>query len=90
MQQIYVKYDNLKKFILTVDDKNEWITYLQTVPYESFHITMKSKLANNLTQEQIYEEIIQTSKIEPEKISEIQQKTLKRYIQYFSEISRLF
>jgi len=90
MQEVYLKYNNLLKFILTIDDTNEWITYLQTVPYEGFHLTIKDKLANNFTQEQIYDEIIQTAKLEPEKVSDVQKGILKRYIQYFSEICRLF
>jgi hypothetical protein len=90
MQSIYIKYENLKKFTLTIDQNNEWITWLQTVPYEAFHFTIKDKMSKNLSQDDMYQEIISTAKIEPNKISDTQKTTLLRYIEYFSEIAKLF
>ena len=90
MQQVYIKYENLKKFTLTIVNTNEWVDYLQTVPYEAFHLTIKDKLLKKLSIEEMHTEIIDTSKIEPSKITDDQQKTLKRYIEYFSEIAKLF
>ncbi len=90
MQEIYIKYENLKKFILTIDNQNEWVIYLQTVPYEAFHLTIKDKIAKNLSQDEMYNEIIATARIESDKINDTQKTTLKRYIAYFSAISKLF
>ncbi len=40
MDQIYVKYNNLKQFILTIDKDNEWCIWLQGINYEQFHLTV--------------------------------------------------
>ncbi len=90
MQEIYIKYESLKRFILTIDAQNEWVIYLQTVPYEAFYLTIKDKIAKNLSQDQMYDEIISTARIESDKISDTHKTTLKRYIQYFTAISKLF
>jgi hypothetical protein len=89
MDQIYVKYNNLKQFILSIDDKNEWCTWFQDIGYEQFHLTVKSKLSNNMTADDIYKDIINTSKIEAEKINKDQETKLKRYILYFTEIGKI-
>ncbi len=86
MDQIYVKYDNLKKYILSID---EWCIWLGTVPYEQFHLTVRSKLSNNMTVDDIYNDIITTSKFDKETITKEQKTKLHRYIEYFTSIAKI-
>ncbi len=89
MQEINVKYNNLKNFVKSVDETNEWVIYLQSVPFESFHLTVKQKVSNGLSIDDIYKDIVNTSKIVPEKITDDIQKKLHRYIEYFTQIAQI-
>ena len=89
MDQIYVKYDNLKKYVLSIDDKNDWCQWFGTVPYEQFHLTVRNKLSNNMTVDDIYNDIITTSKFNKEKITKNQEHKLHRYIEYFTQIAKI-
>ncbi len=89
MDQIYIKYDNLKKFILSINKDNDWVSWFQTVPYEQFHLTVKSKLSNKMSVDDIYNDIITTSKFDKDKVTKEQETILKRYILYFSEIAQI-
>ncbi len=89
MQEINVKYNNLKNFVKSVDDTNDWVIYLQSVPFEAFHLTVKQKVSNGLSLDEIYKDIVNTSKIVPEKLTDDIEKKIRRYVEYFVQIAKI-
>lgn len=81
------KYNNLQKFLMTIDDANEWIQWIQTVPFEQFYLTIKAKA--QLSTDQIMSDIIQTSKIDDAKLNDDIKTKLLRYIEYFKQVSAI-
>ena len=87
MESVNEKFNNFKKFILTIDCQNTWITWFQDIDLASFMLTVREK--NHLSGDEIFNEIIKTTNIDKEKLNDSINDKLKRYISYFHEVSKI-
>lgn len=89
MEEVNKKYNNLKNLCNRIDEKNEWIISLQTTSLQLFLHTIRSKLAEpNATNDTIYSDIINVSKIDENTVKSEDKTLIKRYIEYFTKISQ--
>ena len=87
MQEVRNKFNNFKKFILEIDNKNEWIIYFQNITLELFLYTMREKMKEkpDHTIDTIYLDIITTAQLDDEKVGKDRER-VKLYINYFLDI----
>lgn len=86
MEIVELKYNNMKKLCNDIDSENEWVKQLQEVPLSAFIATIKAK--SHLKEDEIYNTLIEKSQIDPKKLPNHEVK-IKRYIEYFSQISKI-
>lgn len=87
MDEIGKKYNNMVALCMSIDNTNEWVIWLQTVPVGALISTIKTK--NGASVDQLYDMIIETSKFDTKKIGLVNEIKIKRYIAYFNEVSKL-
>lgn len=86
MDIVEIKFTNMKKLCYDIDPDNEWIRQLQDVPLSAFIATIKAK--SHLSENDIYQTLIEKSQIDAKKLVDHETK-IRRYIEYFHEISKI-
>ena len=81
---MYQRYASLQKFVLSIDDTNEWVTWLQTIPFEMFAFNIGKKLNINRSADEIYADVMQRSAINKELITPEVEEKFKLFMEYFS------
>ena len=91
MEEVYKKFENLKKLCKEIDSNNEWVKKLSESSFELFICTIKNHINGNpnIQVEELYNSIITTSRIDEKNMQEVVKKKVKRYIEYFLKIAKL-
>lgn len=87
METVNIKFNNFKTLCNEIDSLNDWVVwFVDSVDLTSFLLNIKSQ--NHLEIDEIYEQLIITTKLQNEKVEPHSIK-IKRYIEYFKSITNI-
>jgi len=87
MEAVALKYDNFKKFCLESLPDNDFVLMLQNTSMDLFLKTIKIKLAEFKSQEEIIQALSETAKINKNDFTQEQNLKFERYVSYFTQVA---
>jgi hypothetical protein len=91
LKECEAKFGRFKELCLKIDDKNEWVIYFcKEVGMTKFLYTIKYRLIQNQNVgiEDIYKELLETTKLTDEIVGNGVRDMIKRYTTYFLTVVR--